>query len=259
LLQDAKVEYIDHNGEVVRTEAILRHEHKIYKGQAYVRNEQTKQWEYCGWTRITVLRDGSEPLFEGVFIKDEDVHHIKLLSKYKLRREPDDVDIDFEDSDGTMVVYRDSDRYPSHATLLQRSVGEILSSEDINTSMCGHDRLEFNMPESKHSSGFGLGLFSGLHRRQSDTGGGNTGGSRAQLQSTIGDTAGCPTTREVALVAAAVDCSYVTQNGNSTSTRSNIISIYNSVFLSSSLLTLGICCVRTAIEHLSRVKQHRHE
>ena len=180
------------------------------------------------------MRDGSEPLFEGVFIKDEDVHHIKLLSKYKMQKEPDDVDIDFEDSDGTMLVYRDSDRYLSQATLLQRSVGDTLTTKDVNTTMCAHDRLEFNMQASKHSSGFGLDLFSRLRRRQSDTGG-TTGGSRSQLQSTIGDTDGCPKTRQVALVAAAVDCSYVTQNGNSTSTRSNIISIYNSVFLSSSL------------------------
>lgn len=211
----------------MRTEPILRHEHKVYKGQAYIRDEQTKQWEHCGWTRITVLRDGSNPLFEGVFINEEDVIHIKLLSKYNIQKDLDDVDVGDEDGEERIIAYRDSDRFISQAKLLQRSAEGVVAIEEANTTMCAHDRLAFNMQGAELSRGFGFDAFGRLVRRQGNDVSGTTGGSRAQLASTIGDTAGCPTTRQVALVAAAVDCTYVTNNGNSSATRSNIISIYN--------------------------------
>ena len=212
----------------------MRHEHKIFKGLAYIRDEQTRQWRYCGWTRITILRDGSNPLFEGVFIKDEDVYHIKLLENYNRHRELDDATIGFDDTGEEMVVYRDSDRFFSQATLRQRSLDGTASLDETNTTICAHDRLEFNQQAGERSRGFEFDLHGRLVRRQGsgDTGGGGlaTGGSRDQLATTIGDIAGCSTTRQVALVAAAVDCSYVTKMGNASNTRSNVISIYNQVF-----------------------------
>jgi hypothetical protein len=237
LLQDATVEYLGADGEIVRTEDIVRHEHKIYKGNAYVRDATTKAWVHCGWTRIMVLRDGENPLFEGVFLKDGDIHHVKLLSKYNAQRVMDDVELESTDPENTLVVYRDSDRYMAQALLIGRSIEGVASSREANTSMCGHDRLPFNIQQNTQGSetawGWGLEALGRLVRRQSgggDVGGSlSTGGSQQSLAATIGDTNGCLTTRRVALVAAAADCSYVNTNGNSTSTRSQIINIYNSV------------------------------
>ena len=222
LLREAKVEYVDDSGRTVRTESIVRHEHKIFKGEAYIRDEDTRQWIHCGWARITVLRDGSVPLFEGVYIVDGDVHHVKIVSKYNMKKELDDADVDVDDEHGRMVVYRDSDRFVSQ-TLVQRSAEGVVSSDQANVSICATDRLEFNMQAPMKRRGFGS-----LYRRQSDISG-SIGGSQSQLASTIGDTTGCTSTRQVALVAAAADCSYVTNNGNASSTRANIISVYNSV------------------------------
>ena len=232
LLQDAKIEYIDSNGAIIRSEAIFRHEHKIYKGEAYIRDETTKQWRHCGWTRITVLQDGSHPLFEGAFLNYDDIYHIKLLSKYNARKDLDDADIGTENEDDIMVVYRDSDRFFTQASLIQRSIEGVVSSAEANRSMCAHDRLEFNIQQrERRKSAFGVDLLNRLTRRQGGDISGNIGGTtRADLQATIGDTAGCPQTRQVALVAAAADCSYVTANGNASATRSNIISIYNQAY-----------------------------
>jgi len=218
------VEYIDHAGETVRTESIIRHEHKIFKGEAYVRDQETRQWFHCGWARITVLRDGSEPLFEGVYIVNGDVHHVKVVAKYNMQKDEDDANVNVGDEHGRMAVYRDSDRYVLQRELVQRSVDEAVSSDQTNVSICATDRLEFNLQPGVTRRAIGS-----LNRRQSDTGG-STGGSRSQLASTIGNTNGCPNIRQVALVAAAVDCSYVTGNGNATATRSNLISVYNSVW-----------------------------
>jgi hypothetical protein len=181
-----------------------------------------------------VLRDGENPLFEGVFIKDGDIHHVKLLSKYNSLKNMDDVDLPDADPNETMVVYRDSDRFIAQALLLGRSIDGIVSSEEANSSMCGHDRLTFNTQGNVPSRGFGWDTwdtFNRLVRRQSDVGGSlATGGSKTSLAATIGNTAGCPSTRQVALVAAAADCTYVQAHGNATTTRAQIISIYNSVY-----------------------------
>jgi Metallo-peptidase family M12/Disintegrin len=243
---DAKIEYIDHDGEVVRTEPIIRQDHKIFKGEAYVRDEVTRQWRGCGWSRITILQDGDVPLFEGTFLKDEDVYHIKMLSTYMSHKEIDDAEVNGE-VDDTMVVYRDSDRFISQTQqLVQRSIEGVVSADETNMSICAHDRLEFNMqPRKRDNKAIGFDFFGRLVRRQS---GGDISGNigsitQSQLASTIGDTNGCPQTREVALVAAAADCSYVTRFGNSSSTRTNIISIYNSasaVYESQLNITLGL-------------------
>lgn len=220
------MEYIGQDGKTVRTELIERNEHKVYKGQTYVRDDLSKQWREAGWTRIMVLRDGLDPLFEGVFLKDGDVHHVKLLSKYNAQKDSEDMEFGDEDPEETMVVYRDSDRFIQQGTLVGRSLGDALSAEEANSSICGHDRLEFNMQE--RSGGFGLDLLGRLVRRQ-DTGTVSTGGSRSALAATVGNTNGCETTRRVALVAAAADCTYVSKHGNATATRAQIISIFNQV------------------------------
>jgi hypothetical protein len=230
--EDATVEYIDNDGSTVRTEAIVRQEHKVYKGQAYYKDEITKQWTNCGWTRIMVLRDGANPLFEGVFLRDNDVYHVKMLSKYDSVRGEDDLEFVDENPDETMVVYRDSDRFIAQAALLGRSVEGTISTEEVNSTMCGHDRLDFNMQTTERGPwSFGRDLLGRLVRRQGSDVGGSlaTGGSRSQLAATVGNTAGCETTRRVALVAAAADCSYVTKHGNSSATRAQIISIFNQV------------------------------
>ena len=141
-----------------------------------------------------------------------------------MQKDEDDADVDVGDEHGRMAVYRDSDRFVLQRRRVQRSVDDAVSLDQANVSICATDRLEFNMQPGVTRRGLGS-----LYRRQSDTGG-STGGSRSQLASTIGNTNGCPNIRQVALVAAAVDCSYVTGNGNATATRSNLISVYNSVW-----------------------------
>jgi hypothetical protein len=227
LFQNPKVEYIDNNGATTRVESIVRHEYKVYKGNAYVRDENN-QWNYCGWTRITILRDGEDPLFEGVFLHDGEVHHVKLLSDFNARREVDDVQFGIQNPSETMIVYRDSDRYFAQASLLGRSIGDIASANEANVTTCGHDLLTFNKGGGQAAPGSAWDFVGRLVRRQNDVSG-NIGGSRAQLARTIGNTNGCPTTRMVALVGAAADCAYVAALGNSSSTRSNIISVFNSV------------------------------
>jgi hypothetical protein len=130
-----------------------------------------------------------------------------------------------------MVMFRDSD--------VDRRKTELKRSEDRGPH-CPSDELIFNtQPEHPVYSNVlrrderywgSMSLNSLFGKRQIDTGtGGKTGNSAGiNLKSTIGDTSGCPSTRRVALVGVATDCTY-TETFNSTESASqNVITQLNS-------------------------------
>ncbi|KAL1969498.1 hypothetical protein VTN77DRAFT_8936 [Rasamsonia byssochlamydoides] len=187
-------------------------------------------WSRVGWARIYVKRDGPQPLFEGAFSVMHEQHHVKLRSSYvQTRRE---YDVDLEDKNGEyMIVYRDSDMVPRDRLELKRSL-------DLSSS-CHADRLSFNSDpnhpvfrgepmQSRATWGaMSVNQLFGLSRRQSDTGGisGNAGG--VNLQSNIGNTAGCPNTKKVALIGVATDCSFTASFNSTEDVRENIINVVN--------------------------------
>ncbi|KAJ6006988.1 hypothetical protein N7522_005339 [Penicillium canescens] len=209
LADDAYVQYLGIDGTVRHGQPIQRHEHKVFKGRALV-GSGTGRWTPVGWARITVKRDGEEPLFEGAFSIDNDKHHIELQSNYMHKKRP--IDADVEPRDGEyMLVYRDSDMFQYTHNELKRSLA-------ASSSGCGSDTLDYNADLSNSIFPYGvdqldgqwgvasLNSLFGLSKRQSDTSGvsGNTGG--VNLQTTIGDTSGCPKTKKVALIGIAADC-----------------------------------------------------
>ena len=127
-----------------------------------------------------------------------------------------------------MVVYRDSDRISPDRSELKRSFGP---------SSCEADKLSFNSdpnhpvfrggPPQSEWGAMSINSLFGLSKRQSDTGGvgGNSGG--VNLKSTIGSTAGCPSSKRVALIGAAADCSFVASFNSSETARQNVISVVN--------------------------------
>ncbi|KAJ5632509.1 hypothetical protein N7490_008848 [Penicillium lividum] len=209
LADDAFVQYINTDGSLTDGEPIQRHEHKVFRGRALVGSGKGR-WTPSGWARVTVRRDGEDPLFEGAFSIGHDKHHIELQSTYSAKKRPIDASIEHRDRD-YMIVYRDSDMIrmqPDHPDL-RRSLPA--------SPGCGADKLDYNADLTNSLFPFGVGedhgqwgvtslnsLF-GLGKRN-DVGGisGNTGG--VNLKSTIGDTSGCPKTKKVALIGVATDC-----------------------------------------------------
>ncbi|OQE43406.1 hypothetical protein PENCOP_c003G04879 [Penicillium coprophilum] len=214
LADDAYVQYIGADGTITHAEPIKRQEHKVFQGRALVGSGKGR-WTPVGWARITVKRDGLEPLFEGAFSVNDDKHHIELQSTYLEKKRPMDADVEPRNGE-SMIVYRDSDMSLfTHTELKKRSLSGSESSEG-----CSADRLEYNADLSSSIFGYDLdeadgrwGVTSlnsmfGLGKRQSDTGGvsGNTGG--VNLKTTIGDSSGCPKTKKVALIGIATDCKF---------------------------------------------------
>lgn len=233
ITEGATISYLGADGEVTRAEAIDRTEHRVFKGQTFLQHYEGAEWTNVGWARITIHRDGEDPMFEGAFRLDGDAHHIQtkghyLATKHVLDPQMDDV------KEEAMVLWRDSDVAFDYHSELKR---------DLGASSCSSDVLSFNsqadhpvymamansyaQPDLRDVSFGGSASASRLFGRQID---GTTTGNSAgvNLTSTIGDSTGCPTSRKVALIGVATDCTYTAGLGSAEKARANIITQINS-------------------------------
>lgn len=247
-VEGAKISYLDADGQITGEEPLERLQHKIYKGTAWLK--RGNRWDRAGWARIDVRRDGLEPLFEGTFTVDHDHHHILLGENYQNTMVVGDPKVHLDPKREKMVIFRDSDmgRIQEHSELKRRDAGQA----------CLSDELKFNTHEdhpvyaamrarSAEDSFFAMPFSSLLGKRQLDgtPGGGN--GAGVNLVSTIGSTNGCPSTRKVALVGVASDCTYIKAFGSDKNkTRDNVIKQMNSaseLFESTFNISLGLANV----------------
>ena len=190
---------------------------------------------HTGDARITVRRDGIRPLFEGMFTLAHQQYHIQLGEYYEDTKHELDPEIDYNPME-SMVVFKDADIGSPHSYGEHAELRRDLESSELS---CNSHNLDFNSnpdhalwqdPKGMSTWG-GMSLSSLFGKRQIDgssngfPGSGNGGG--VNLKNTIGNTAGCPTTRKVALIGVATDCTY-TGSFNSTDTvRKNIINQIN--------------------------------
>lgn len=249
----ATVTYLAPDGSVRSSEFLDRSEYRVFKGDAWLQHYPGAEWTNVGWARILVQRDGEDPIFEGAFRVDGDHHHVQTQTHYMQTRHR--LDPKLEKKDGEyMVVWRDSDiseglTVDSDGLIhpdLRRSIGQ--------EGACSADGLSFNS-DPEHPIFMGMlkrddfygpspGALSTrrLFGRQID---GQTTGNSAgvNLTSTIGSTVGCPTTRKVALVGVATDCTYTADFNSTASARENIINVINSAstqYEASFNITLGL-------------------
>lgn len=259
LSEDATITYLGADGEVRSSERIDRSEYRVFKGDTFIQHWGGSEWINVGWARITVSRDGAEPLFEGAFRVDGDHHHVQTRTHFMQTKHRLDKELPYEEKE-YLVVWRDSDISTGmdvdfdgvlHGELKRevstgRTVGGV-----VDERSCSADGLTFN-------TALDHPVYTGMAKRDDDTWGsmytrsifgrqidGQTGGNGAgvNLTSTIGISSGCPSTRKVALVGVATDCTY-TAGFNSTATvRANIIQVINAAsveYESSFNITLGL-------------------
>lgn len=245
------VSYLNPDGSVSRTEDLDRLAHKVFRGSAWYRQEDVDdEWIRAGWARITVVKDGLQPLFQGAFALNHDNHHIQLAPHFAHTRHHLDPHVDTAD-ENSMVVYRDSDILLDHH--LDYHMHELRRSLDYDDGFtCQSDNLGFNsQPDHpvytamlrRSDSVFGsetLGNLFGKRQVDSSTGGNSAG---VDLTSTIGQTKGCPNTRQVALVGVATDCTYTAQFNSTESVRINVIDQMNtasSIYEQTFNISLGL-------------------
>ncbi|KAH6623015.1 Metallo-peptidase family M12-domain-containing protein [Chaetomium tenue] len=223
---DATIHFLAADGSVRRSKPIERQDHRLFRGESFVRRDGESEWKHVGWSRIKVRRDGDEPIFDGVFTIDGNHHHIQTNAAYHQTGVSGDPELD--DNDGEyMVVWRDTDI---------QSPGRDDLKRDLNGAVtCGSDNLLHNKQEnnivyrsmdeaSPDTSAWQISPRA-LFGRQTDTSGGN--GAGVNLQNSIGSTQGCPTTRKVALLGIATDCSYSEALGSEKAVTDNVLQLVN--------------------------------
>ncbi|EOA90906.1 uncharacterized protein SETTUDRAFT_100995 [Exserohilum turcica Et28A] len=240
----ARITHLNPDGSVASQEPIDRLQHKVYKGKTWLK--RGNRWDNVGWARIALRHDGLDPLFEGTFSMNHDHHHVKTASSYTATRMPDDPTVDVRDKD-FMVVFRDSDmgkgRHGENMELKKRAANVGCPSDELVFNTHENHPVYASMRARGESPATSPSLITAMFKRQDDLQpGGN--GAGVELSSTIGKTAGCPSTRKVALVGVAADCTYVSSfKGDKNQTQTNILSAMNSaseVFESSFNISLGV-------------------
>ncbi|BFZ64417.1 hypothetical protein YB2330_005560 [Saitoella coloradoensis] len=242
---EAHIDHVDTDGSLVKREFFADDESLreiAYKGRAFVLTEQN-YWRSTGWARIVLLRKSArDPVFEGAFLVDGETIHIQTQQRWALTARPEDVEF-YAGAEEKMVAWRDADQ----GTLEKRVLAE------DTCSLRGLDVLDKRFREGYTPSSEAplLDINLDLVKRQSDSDTGSTGTafSYSQLQSTIGETNGCPTRRMVAYVGAAADCTYTTLYTNDSSARQHIINLYNTaseLYESSFNISLGLLSLTVA-------------
>jgi len=249
-VEGGRITHLAADGSVHREEPIDRMQHKVFKGTASVK--RGNRWESAGWARVGIRQDGLEPLFEGTFTLNHDHHHVKLAGNYRATRLAEDPELDA--TEGRMVVFKDSDMgmapNQDHAELRKRAgvTGEACQSDELGFNTHPDHPVYAGMRARDTTSRASMPI-ERLFGRQVD-GQMGSGGAGVNLVSTIGSTQGCPTTRKVALVGVAADCTYIQSfNRDKNQTQQNIIEQINAaseLFESTFQISLGLANVVVA-------------
>lgn len=249
-VEGGRITHLAADGSVHREEPIDRMQHKVFKGTASVK--RGNRWENVGWARVGIRQDGLEPLFEGTFTLNHAHHHVKLARNYRATRLAEDPELDV--NEGRMVVFKDSDMgmapNQDHAELRKRAgvTGEACQSDELGFNTHPDHPVYAGMRARDMTSRASMPI-ERLFGRQVD-GQMGSGGAGVNLVSTIGSTQGCPTTRKVALVGVAADCTYIQSfNRDKNQTQQNIIEQINAaseLFESTFQISLGLANVVVA-------------
>lgn len=235
--ENAVITHLAPDGSVRHTEEVDRRQHKVFKGTSWVKRLDKKEdrWRQAGWARVLVSQDGAAPFFEGAFTVDKNHHHIQSSHNYLRTRHELDPEIEpAAPGHEYMVLWRDSDVASSSDIFMHQGLKRDLEAGN-ETASCYSDGLNFNTDQEhpiyaamrkRSEKSFGTIDFANIFKRQSDITGGNTAG--VNLVNTIGQSAGCPTTRKVALVGVATDCTYTGAFNSTESARENVIQQMNS-------------------------------
>ncbi|KAE8372161.1 Metallo-peptidase family M12-domain-containing protein [Aspergillus bertholletiae] len=206
LAHSPQIQYLDTQGAVKRSEQFIEEDKNVLRGGVWV-EKTDRHWEKVGWARIFIIQDGDEPLFEGTFTAFSQYYDVRVVRDTRTnngKSSPDCYMVAYH-SQGT-DLRRDKD----DATARSRCAADQAIPYSLNPAAVAVDASEGLLP----------GTFSTLERRQSTL-------TTGDLVDSIGNRAGCPTTRRVALVGIATDCSYTASFDSTESLRRSLINMVN--------------------------------
>ena len=198
--QEVSVKRITSTGNIQSTNTIPRHSHLAYNGQVYTESPSIL-WRHSGTARL--MLDSQEPvhLLLGAFIIDDDQFNIQSDASYRATWTAGEPEAPKQD-EPYMVAWK--------------AVDSDINAKRQEESQCLSDSLDFNNNSlsylsSRLNSGFQL------EARQNSI----------DITSVIGDTSGCPKTRQIALLGIATDCTYTAQFSSDDDIRRHVVSQIN--------------------------------
>ncbi|RGP78882.1 hypothetical protein FLONG3_3081 [Fusarium longipes] len=213
LTQSTTVEHLKPNKKYGQTMDLKGSSPLIYKGVAFVNDDEKQTQRRVGWARIMVRYREGRHVLEGTFTNDGSYHHISLDSNYRRTRRLE-TSI-HKEAKRRMIVWKELVG-KEHDAILQRSASEKPS--------CGAQRFDARQSLSEGASQDGdiesSGPLAGFTRRQNPS-------DWFDPADYIGSTDGCFSSRRVALVGIAADCAYTAEFDDMQDARDNIISLVN--------------------------------
>lgn len=181
-----------------RSETTQGNDHLAYQGTAFADGKYT---EDSNWARVSVHFNDGIPLLEGAYSVDGLEYHIQTDSSYARTRRSEDASLSTDEQPFNVVW-----RYVDEEKALTKR-------DDQNT--CGLEGPDYDKMDV------------GLEKRQRWGTGGRTADTSESLIQTIGSTSGCPSTRAIALIGVATDCSYTAQFRSDQEIRRNVLTQVN--------------------------------
>jgi hypothetical protein len=188
----------------------------LYKGVAFVNDDEKETQRRIGWARVMVRYREGRHIIEGTFTNDGTYHHISLDSNYRQARNEGRE----RRSEGlqTLVVWREA-HDGSHGVTEKRSSPQASTCaaqrfDDRRRYFPSEAAVEGEETDESHSR------MLGQIRRQ-------TPNDWFDPADYIGSTDGCPSSRRVALIGIAADCSYTAEFSSMQDARDNIVSQVN--------------------------------
>ncbi|KAH8721672.1 Metallo-peptidase family M12-domain-containing protein [Ilyonectria robusta] len=200
LSNSASVQFLRQDGTMSPMEPIRRSRHFVFKGNSFVHETASNQWRDVGTARISIREHEDGRLFEGTFTIDNDRVHVQMDSTFRKTQNPDHA---FQCNPGKpfLVAWRDSD---AHTLEPRGDEGQGEASDELR---CGTDNPS-----------------NAVRRYLSRSPGREFGGD---LTDTIGSTTGCPSSRRIALLGIATDCSYTADFSSTDEVQAHVVAHIN--------------------------------
>ncbi|KAM0493550.1 hypothetical protein ACHAP8_009186 [Fusarium lateritium] len=213
LTQKTTIEHLKPNKKYGQVMDLKGSSPLLYKGVAFVNDDENQTQRRVGWARIMVRYREGRHVLEGTFTKDGAYHHVSLDSNYRRTRRLETSNQ--SEARRRMIVWKELVG-PEHDAILQRSASEKPScgAQRFDSQQLGSRELSEDEGKAKSSP------LNGFTRRQNPN-------DWFDPQDHIGSTNGCPSSRRVALVGIAADCSYTAEFEDMQDARDNIISLVN--------------------------------
>ncbi|KAH7000549.1 Metallo-peptidase family M12-domain-containing protein [Ilyonectria destructans] len=209
LSNSASVRFLRQDGSFSRAEPIQRSRHLVFKGNTFIYDSADNRWKDVGIARISVREHQDSPLFEGTFTINADRFHVQIDSTFR-KTQTASYALLYNPGKPFLLAWKDGD-----AHRLERR------EEASDELKCGLDDVSnaarHSLPRSP-ARGLMGGSTMKLQERQRFTG---------DLTDTIGSTDGCPSSRLIALLGIAADCSYTADFASTDEVQAHVVAHIN--------------------------------